>query len=40
MKFKSLVLSLLAVTVLSVANLGAGINCIGILYQPKFPSKN
>ena len=40
MKFKNLLMSFFAVTVLTVANLGAGINCLGLLYQPKFPNKN
>jgi len=39
MKTKNMFLSLFAVVVMAFANLGAGINCIGIMYQPKFPGK-
>ncbi len=39
MKIKNLLLNSFAATVSAVANFGAGTNCIGLLYQPKFPGK-
>ncbi len=37
MKFRSSLLSLVAVVALSFAKLGAGVTCWGALYQPKAP---
>ncbi|SNT22849.1 cyclic lactone autoinducer peptide [Anaerovirgula multivorans] len=39
MRVKNMFLNLFAVTIMTFANLGANINCIGIMYQPKFPGK-
>lgn len=39
MRVKNMFLSLFAVIIMTFANLGANINCIGIMYQPKFPGK-
>lgn len=39
MKRKTTLFSLLAVLSLTFANLGAGVNCWGVLYQPRFPEK-
>ena len=36
---KSTLLSLVAVLSLTFANLGAGVNCWGALYQPKLPEQ-
>ncbi|MGV8145689.1 MAG: cyclic lactone autoinducer peptide [Alkaliphilus sp.] len=39
MRKKSTIFNLLAVMTLVVANLGVGVNCWGLLYQPKCPKK-
>ena len=39
MKKKNILLSLLAVVAAESASLGADINCLGFLYQPKCPNR-
>ncbi|WP_083760809.1 cyclic lactone autoinducer peptide [Alkaliphilus metalliredigens] len=39
MKFTSIAMSWLAAVVLVFAEVGGSINCIGFLYQPKYPGK-
>ena len=39
MKNKSYLLNLVAVLSLTFANLGAEVNCWGILYQPEMPKQ-
>ncbi|WP_157047122.1 cyclic lactone autoinducer peptide [Alkaliphilus metalliredigens] len=39
LKFTGIAMSWLAVIVVAFAEVGSNINCIGFLYQPKFPQK-
>lgn len=39
MKKQNILLSLLASVAVQSANLGADINCLGFLYQPKCPNR-